>query len=104
MVGQPAQLRHSDRCDRHDADTLGPDSGAAKFIYKLIGRLAGASVVPQQGISDYPSGGVQAHHAVLLGRHRNCGHIVEPARLGDRALQRIPPEIRVYLGAVGVWR
>ncbi len=76
----------------------------AEFRDELGRRGAGASVVPQQRISDDFAGFVQAHHAVLLGAHRDGGYVVEATGVLDGGLQGGPPQLRVHLGAVGMRR
>ena len=104
VVGEPAQLAHGDRGDGHHADAFRPFRGAAEFVDEFGRRGTGASIVPQQRISDDFAGVVQAHHAVLLGAHRDGGHVVEATGVLDGGLQRGPPQLRVDLGAVGMRR
>ena len=86
MIGQPPQLGRRDRRDRHHADPLRPLAWPTEFVDEFGGRGTGASVVPQQRISNHGAGAVQAHHAVLLGTDRDRSHVVEAAGGSDARL------------------
>ncbi len=106
VVGQPAQLGHRERRDRHRTDRVGPRGSAVTVAAQLgdqvVRRTAGPGVVPQQrGAYDVPLI-VQADHAVLLSADGDRGDVVQPTRRGARLLQRIPPGPRIDLGAVGM--
>ena len=104
VVGEPAQFACSDRGDRHHADALRPFGGTAELVDEFGRRGTGASIVPQQRISDDFTGVVKAHHAVLLSADRNGRYVVESACVVDGGLQGSPPQLRVHLSAVGMRR
>ena len=106
VVGQPAQLGHRERGDRHRPDRLRPRrravAVAAQLGDQVGGRAAGPGVVPQQRGAYDGAVLVQADHAVLLPAHRDRGDVVEAAGRGRGLLEGVPPGLRVDLGAVGV--
>ena len=67
MIGQPSQLGRRDGRDGHHTDSLRPLTGSAQLVDKILRCSGGASIVPQQRISNYRAAAVQAYHAVLLG-------------------------------------
>ena len=71
LVGrEPAQLRGGDRRDRQRARRVRPRL-CAQLGHQVGGRLRRAGVVPQQRGPHDRALGVEAHHAVLLARHRD---------------------------------
>src|SRR5262249_48845222 len=89
---------------RDDADRVGPGLAAllapTEVVDEVGGRAGAARVVPQQRRADHLAVLVQDHHAVLLPGDRYRGDVVQPAGLVDRLAQRVPPGVRVHLGAV----
>ena len=71
LVGrEPAQLGGGDRRDRQRARRVRPRL-RAQLGHQVGGRLRRAGVVPQQRGPHDLAVGVEAHHAVLLARHRD---------------------------------
>ncbi len=105
VLGEPAELRHGERGDRHRADGVRPPLGAARqFGDEVVRRAGGPGVVPQQGRPYHLARLVQAHHAVLLGGDGDRRGVVQPAGVVDRGAQRRPPRVRMDLGAVRMRR
>jgi hypothetical protein len=104
VLGQPAQLGHRERGDRHQPDRVGPRLPAAELRGQVGGRLRGPGVVPQQRVPYDGTVVVQADHAVLLSAHGDGGDVVQATGLADRRPQCGCPGGRVDLGAVGVRR
>ena len=102
VVAQPAQLGDGERRDRHQPDRVHPRPGTAELVDQVEGGLRGAGVVPQQRRSYDGAGLVEADHAVLLAADRDRRDVVEPAGGRDRLLERVPPGVRVHLGALGM--
>ena len=104
VLGEPAQLGHGERRDRHDTDRLGPGATA------LLGPPSSSTrsrAAPAERVSFQSSAGphdgavlVEADHAVLLAADADGSHVVQSSGLGDRRLQRGPPVVRVHLRAV----
>ena len=103
VFGQPAQLGHRERGQRHRTDCLRP--GLRSELGDQVGGRAGRpGVVPQQRRSHHLAGLVQAHHAVLLAGHAQRGHVGQTAGLGNRLPKGLPPGVRLHLGAVRMSR
>ena len=102
-VGQPAQLGHRDRRQRHHAHGIRPGPRPAQLGHQRRSRIGRAGVIPQQRRSHRVAVAVEAHHAVLLGRDRDRGHVVEPTGGRDRAGRRGFPSGRIDFGAVRMW-
>jgi hypothetical protein len=106
VLGEPAQLGHGERRDRHDTDRLGPGAtallGTAELVDEVAGRAGGPGVVPQQRRAYDGAVLVEADHPVLLAAHADSSHVVQASGLGDRLLERRPPVVRVHLRAVGM--
>ena len=103
VFGQPAQLGHRERGQRHRADRLRPGR-RPELGDQVSGRAGRPGVVPQQRRPHHLAGLVQAHHAVLLAGHAQRGHVGQPAGLGNRLPQGLPPGVRLHLGAVRMSR
>lgn len=102
MVGQPAQLRRCDSRDRHHPGATRPCLRASEFVGQFSGRVSRPGVVPQQCVSNDSAMGIQADHAVLLGADRDCRDVGDAADGAHGLLERIPPTIRMDLGAIGM--
>ncbi len=102
VVAEPAQLGDRERRDRHQPDRVDPGLRSAELVDQVERGLGGAGVVPEQSRAYDGSVGVEADHAVLLAADGDRVDVVEPARGLDGLLERVPPRIRMHLGALRV--
>jgi hypothetical protein len=68
--------------------------------HQLSSSFCRTRIIPQHRRSNDVSDFVEANHAVLLGSHRNAGHVMDSARRLDRLAEGRPPDVRVHLGAI----
>ena len=102
VVGEPPQLGHRDRGQRHDTDGLRPRPRAAELVDERARRVGRTHVVPQQRGPHHLAGLVEAHHAVLLRTDRDRLDAVQSTRGRDRLPRGGFPCRRGDFGAVGM--
>ncbi len=101
VVAQPAQLRDRERRDRHEAGAVGQGCGP-ELADQVFRRLRGTGVVPQQGVADDASLGIEGDQAVLLPADRPGLDVIEATGIRDGRLQRDPPCLGIDRRAIGM--
>jgi hypothetical protein len=100
-VAQPPELRDRERRDWNHAGSASVFGGTHLFG-QVPRRLGAAGVVPEQSRSDHPTVGVEGDHAVLLARYRDGRDVIQPAGIVDCGPERLPPQLRIDFGPVGM--